>query len=103
MIGYMDLFIGTRMHSNIFALSMHVPTVAIGYRHKTRGIMEMLQMENYVCDVSNIRFEDIAKKVEAALANREEITKHLTMVIGDMQRRALYNALLAKKILEAGP
>ncbi|MNN85513.1 colanic acid biosynthesis protein [compost metagenome] len=35
----MDLFVGTRMHSNIFALSEHVPCVAISYDLKPDGIM----------------------------------------------------------------
>ena len=46
--GQMDLFIGTRMHSNIFALSRDVPVIAIGYQHKTEGIAEMAGLKEWV-------------------------------------------------------
>ena len=99
-IGEMDLFIGTRMHSNIFALSMYVPTVAIGYRHKTKGIMEMLQMGKYVCQIDNLEFEDMVQKIEEVLANRENIQRHLKAAIPSLQKRALYNAELVKDLLQ---
>lgn len=99
-IGQMDLFIGTRMHSNIFALSMYVPTIAIGYRHKTIGIMKMLGMEKYVCDISNIKFEDVVQKVEDALVNRENIKNRLKVEMKKIRNRALYNAELVKNCLD---
>ena len=34
-IGQCDLFIGSRMHANIAALSMCVPTIALGWSHKS--------------------------------------------------------------------
>jgi colanic acid/amylovoran biosynthesis protein len=46
-IGNMDYFIGTRMHSNIFSLSCYVKTIAIAYEPKTVGIMEMLGLGRY--------------------------------------------------------
>lgn len=47
-IAQMNYFIGTRMHSNIFALSSMVKTLAIAYEPKTTGIMQMLGLEAYV-------------------------------------------------------
>lgn len=52
--GRMDLFIGTRMHSNIFALSEGVPVIAIGYQHKTKGIARMLGLEEWVIDIQQV-------------------------------------------------
>jgi len=101
MIGRMDLFIGTRMHSNIFALSMHVPTVAIGYRHKTKGIMEMLGLGEYMCEIENIKYEDIVQRIEKAWANRLEIRKDLKTKINNLRRQALYNAQLVKNLIDA--
>lgn len=33
-IGQLDFFVGTRMHSNIFATSMKIPTLAIAYEKR---------------------------------------------------------------------
>lgn len=73
----MDMFIGTRMHSNIFALSSHIPTVAINYEHKTKGIMELLKLHDYVLDINDITAEDLMKKVENCWNNRERLKHHL--------------------------
>ncbi len=56
-IGKMDYFIGTRMHSNIFALESKVKTIAIAYEPKTIGIMDMLGLSSYV-----IRMEEVTEK-----------------------------------------
>nr|CRH06549.1 Protein of unknown function [Candidatus Magnetococcus massalia] len=53
-IGEMDLFIGTRMHSNIFALSEGVKTLAIAYEPKTTGIMSGLHLQRYVCAMEEL-------------------------------------------------
>lgn len=53
-LGQLDLFIGTRMHSNIFALNSGVPVIAIGYMHKTRGIARSLGIENWVLDIDQV-------------------------------------------------
>jgi len=52
--GSMDYFIGTRMHSNIFALISGVPTIAIEYEPKTRGIMRSLDLEKWVVPINDL-------------------------------------------------
>lgn len=47
-------FIGTRMHSNIFALCSLVKTVAIAYEYKTSGIMAMLDLSEYTTTASRL-------------------------------------------------
>jgi colanic acid/amylovoran biosynthesis protein len=73
----MDMFIGTRMHSNIFALSSKVPTVAINYEHKTKGIMELLDLSEYVLDINEITTERIVQTIEKCWRNRYDIKEHL--------------------------
>jgi len=51
---WMDIFIGTRMHSNIFALSEGVPIVAIGYLHKTQGISEMVGINELFVNIHQV-------------------------------------------------
>jgi colanic acid/amylovoran biosynthesis protein len=95
----MDLFLGTRMHSNILALSMGVPTVAISYQKKTDGIMEMLELSDYVLDMANLATCDILAAVERAWANRFDLRRQLSERIPNMEQLALRNAELIAKVL----
>lgn len=99
-IGQMDLFIGTRMHSNIFALSMGVPTIAISYQKKTDGIMNMLGMTEYVLDVANLRFDDMVCAIDKAWDNRGDIKQQLKTKIPEIENLALHNAELVKTLLD---
>jgi len=66
----MDIFIGTRMHSNIFALISDVPVVAIGYEHKTKGIMRGLGLEELTVDIHHANFSSLKQKVDLLLDKR---------------------------------
>ncbi|MFC1992671.1 polysaccharide pyruvyl transferase family protein [Chloroflexota bacterium] len=99
MIGHMDLFIGTRLHSNIFSTSMYVPTIAISYKKKTDGMMALLGMGDYVLDINALRLEDMISKIEGALANKMEIKEILTHRVAQAKKLALDSARLAQVIL----
>jgi colanic acid/amylovoran biosynthesis protein len=68
--GKLDMFIGTRMHSNIFALINHVPVVAIEYEHKTRGIMRGLGLEPLTIDIRDVTFTSLRQRVDTLLQDR---------------------------------
>ncbi|WP_338788142.1 polysaccharide pyruvyl transferase family protein [Metabacillus sp. FJAT-53654] len=72
-----DMFIGTRMHSNIFALSSIIPTVAINYEHKTTGIMELLELKDHVIDINDITPEILIQMSNKCWNNREQLKSHL--------------------------
>jgi colanic acid/amylovoran biosynthesis protein len=99
MIGQMDLFIGTRMHSNIFATSMNVPTLAISYQQKTDGVMEMLGLEEYVIDINTINTQELISKIEKIWAERADIKKKLETNIRVMQDKNMDNVRLVLKYL----
>lgn len=73
----MDIFIGTRMHSNIFSLISKVPVIAIEYEHKTRGIMQSLGLEDFVISIEDVNSEILKGKVELLLKNKEKYIKLL--------------------------
>lgn len=62
LISKFDQFLGTRMHSNIFASTVCKAPVAIAYEKKTNGIMEKLGLSEYVVDIENVN-TDILKKM----------------------------------------
>lgn len=75
--GEMDLFLGTRLHSNLFALTEGVPVVAIGYQYKTRGIMRMLGLEEYVVEIDSIAAEALVPLVRKAWSENKELRAHI--------------------------
>lgn len=52
-------FVGSRMHSNIFALQQGVPVIAISYQPKTEYIMSSLGLSDYSLPIINICKEDL--------------------------------------------
>jgi len=86
--GLMDVFIGTRMHSNIFALSGGVPVVAIAYRYKTQGIMQMMGLENWVIDIEQITGEALVAKLTSLWQERHIIRQHIQARVADLAQEA---------------
>ncbi len=84
-IAELDLFIGTRMHSNIFALSSLVKTVAISYEPKTEGIMRMLGMSEYVLPAAELRAEGLLAMVER-LEDDQRYHERLRRVLAHVSR-----------------
>jgi polysaccharide pyruvyl transferase WcaK-like protein len=100
LIGKCDLFIGTRMHTNIAATSMRVPTIALGWSHKYYGIMKMLCQEKYVCDARAANLNELVLKISDAWHNRDEIRKRLTSRTAELEKSALNSGKLVKRLLE---
>jgi colanic acid/amylovoran biosynthesis protein len=86
--GQMDVFIGTRMHSNIFTIGEAVPVIAIGYQHKTRGIAEMAGLNKWVMDIQQVDEKSLVRQLEALWSNREVCRQELRQVLPDLIHQA---------------
>jgi colanic acid/amylovoran biosynthesis protein len=86
--GQMDLFIGTRMHSNIFALSHRVPVLAVGYLHKHRGIAELAGIPEWVCDISQLDADQLTSRLKALWEQRQAVRAHLGTVMPNLVAQA---------------
>jgi colanic acid/amylovoran biosynthesis protein len=80
-IGQMEIFIGTRMHSNIFALHQYIPLLPIGYLHKTQGIADMIGLSQWVIDIKNIDSAALSRALEKLWVERSDIKHHLMNVL----------------------
>jgi colanic acid/amylovoran biosynthesis protein len=101
--GEMDLFIGTRMHSNIFALAEEVPTLAVGYRFKTQGIMHMVGLEHQVIDITKVDAGRLHALIDATWANRAALRSHIRREAAECARQAASAAtLIARDVARAG-
>jgi colanic acid/amylovoran biosynthesis protein len=70
--GLMDLFLGSRLHSNIFALTEGVPAVAVQYQFKTTGIFRLLGLQRWVLPIEQCQGGTLADLVEKAWLARAE-------------------------------
>lgn len=94
-----DLFIGTRMHSNIFSLSSLVPTIAIAYEPKTTGIMKLLNLSKFVVDINKITSKDLINRIESCINDLESYKGHLKEHIPLMVKRAEEPAKIIKNLM----
>lgn len=99
--GSMDLFMGTRMHSNIFALSQYVPVLAIGYMPKTRGIMEQLDLNEWVVDIRSVSPDQLSTLLEKLWNERGDVRDHLLKRIPPMIEKSLYAGQLIARDVRA--
>lgn len=75
--GRMDIFIGTRLHSTIFAMGAGTLTICHVYQGtKAQGIYENIGLSELVCDTGN--YERIKNILEKLLNNFDEYDKKLS-------------------------
>jgi polysaccharide pyruvyl transferase WcaK-like protein len=91
LIARCDWFCGTRMHSCIAALSSNVPTAAVAYSDKTRGVFATCGLASHVADPRRQRTDAITEKLLASWRRREEarriLSDHLPEIDAQAQRQ----------------
>jgi colanic acid/amylovoran biosynthesis protein len=71
----MRMFIGTRMHSNIFSLVSGVPVVALEYEHKTRGIMKGFGLEELTIKIGDVTDASLRARVDLLLKDYDKYVR----------------------------
>ena len=99
-ISQCGLFLGSRMHSNIGAISTNVPTVALSYSHKTIGIMSSVGLEDHVLGGGKLTKPDLLEELSQIADHSAEITTHLTERIPQIKQSSAQNIANIKSIVE---
>jgi polysaccharide pyruvyl transferase WcaK-like protein len=76
-IGQLDFFIGSRMHSCIAALSQGVPCVGIAYSRKFEGVFHTVGMEEWVIDGRSLTEEEAVLRILSLYLKRVEVRQGL--------------------------
>jgi len=63
-VGNCDVIVSPRFHMVIFALSQHIPSLAIAYSPKAYGIMEMLGQLEYLLDIKDLTLKQLMEKFD---------------------------------------
>lgn len=87
MINLCKVFVGTRMHSNIFALGCRVPTIAISYLPKTEGIMGMVNQQKYVKSISDVSFDWLKEQFIDIINNEQKIREELEIYVENIEKK----------------
>lgn len=88
-IGQCDLFVGSRMHACIAALSQAVPAVGIAYSQKFAGVLSSVGAGQWVADPRSMAIEPIVRMVDAAFTQRQSIHAQLERTMVGVRRQAL--------------
>lgn len=83
--GLMDFFLGSRLHSCIFALGVGVPTFAIAYQDKTEGVMKMLNLDDWFISIEQTAPNTLIPRVQTGWRIRETLKKRVELAVDSVQ------------------
>ncbi len=81
MIGQCDIFIGSRMHACIAAVSQGVPAACLAYSAKFEGAMRPVQAGVRVADLRRAGISDVKELCGDVFRNREKLRSELARTI----------------------
>jgi len=98
-----DALMSFHMHPLIFALPSYVPCVIIAFSDKAYGLMQKVDLIEYVCDIRFLTSELLFRKVCKALSDKEKIQRQLKEKMKYVEKEALSSYMLIKEAFEPGP
>lgn len=82
MYGLMDFFVGTRMHSVIFAMLGAVPVIAISYQGpKAQGIMEQALLSDYVINIDSVTPNALQEMFDHLSADKNSVVEKIQLAV----------------------
>lgn len=100
-ISAMDLVVGMRLHSLIFAAAQKVPMIGIAYEPKVDWFLKYIGLEEYSAGpASKTDIDKLLSLSSKALENRQKIIDTLEQVTRQLYDKCLYNAELAIELME---
>jgi len=98
-IGRMEMLIGMRLHSLIYAASLGIPVVGLVYDPKVEGFLQYFHQSS-AGHVSDLSFERLKQVIDEVWNNREKIRQQLIDVTADLKKKAFENAEIAISLIE---
>ncbi|MCI8510138.1 MAG: polysaccharide pyruvyl transferase CsaB [Clostridia bacterium] len=95
----MDMILGMRLHTLIYAAGTGVPVIGLTYDPKVTGFLEDIGQPRFI-DVSDIDMEQLYGQMEEVLTHKEEICSQLKAKSEELEEKALLNAELAVQLLK---
>lgn len=99
----MEILIGMRLHTLIFAASTGVPIIGLEYEQKVEGFLEYINQASKASagHVKDLDFEKLKAMVDDIWSRRPEIRSELNNITADLKQKALENARIAVNLIES--
>jgi polysaccharide pyruvyl transferase WcaK-like protein len=94
----MEIMIGMRLHSLIYATNAGVPVVGLVYEPKIEGVLKDIGQAS-AGDVKKLEFEKLKSIVEGIWTNREQVRADLSKISARLKESAHQNARIAIGLL----
>lgn len=102
LLGAVDLVIGMRLHSLIFAATQSVPMIGVVYDPKVKVFSDSIGALSH--PLEKISVQELCSCAEKVYNNREEVKARLKKEISELKIKALKTAHLAGRLIECrGP
>ena len=98
-ISAMDIFIGTRLHPTLFALSSQVPSIAIHHLIKVKGLMKLFGLEKYFLEVDSLTPQSLNDKVQELIVNQEDIRQEISNKLPSVEKAVYKNIEMLESLL----
>ena len=97
LVGQSTVFLASRFHSMIAALSQAVPVVTVGWSHKYAEAAEPFGMEKFTLDYAELNSENLREKIKGALAAHEELRTAMLAAALDAKKSARDGIMIVLK------
>jgi polysaccharide pyruvyl transferase WcaK-like protein len=94
-----DVFIGTRLHSVILAISSYTPSIMLDYKPKCHDFMASIDQEKLTIRTDKINVSELYELTENILSNRSSLVDELVAKVGQMKKKQINKAKELKSLL----
>ncbi len=76
-ISQCDVVMAARYHTIIAALSLGIPTLALGWHHKYEGVLKLFHQEHFMIDIHTMTVFQVESLFETMWARRQDIHEEI--------------------------
>ncbi len=97
----MDMLVGMRLHSLIFAACVNTPVVGLAYESKVEGFLQYInQNKASAGHIEQLEFNSLKEVMDYVWNNRDEIRIQLEKEVAVLKKKALDSAQIAVELIE---